>query len=258
MPPANAGGFLVVSNQINRMQRNLLSRLKLRTIGRAVLRPEECYWLRWLACYEAFQMPVLLQAYYSWRDQMLTPAQMRSHGISQGLPFLAHGGMWSDATLFAALMATIINAYGNQWKLLQCGVALSIGLAGSSIMHWGVYADNVLPETHVRDGAITTPGIVHFFYMAAGIAVTILFYTCTARLTRKAALSVSALILTHVVIGTHVPLRIWAKLVRPGWYPEQSVFDSTNAVTIVGIFGALCAGSMWALRSNSLPPIDKK
>jgi hypothetical protein len=203
--------------------------------------------LSWLAYYVGFVLPVILQGYESWRSGFLTPAQMLASGVATGLPFLAHTGMWSDVTLFAALMASIIALYAHQWKRRQWFAALIVGLIGSAVMHWW-YVQSPFPQAHVRDGMLTSVGILHFFYMAIGIAIVTLFYTSTAHLTLTAVSWITFLLVVHVVIGTLVPLKIWAKIAQPVWYPERMVFDTPTIFTITGVTAVLCAASLWALR----------
>jgi hypothetical protein len=173
---------------------------------------------------------------------------MQAHGVLKGLPFLAHTGMWSDVTLFAALMATIVTLYAPQWKIWQWGVALLVGIAVSATMHWGLYVHGSIPEAHVRDGMLTSAGVIHVFYMAIGFAVVILFYTCTTNLTPIIVSWVSVLLGVHVIIGTLVPLKIWAKLAHPVWYPEQLIFDIVTLCTIFGTAVIIWVASLWALR----------
>jgi hypothetical protein len=173
---------------------------------------------------------------------------MQELGVSKGLPFIAHTGMWSDVTLFAALMATILSMYASQWKIWQWGLALTIGFVCSAAMHWGLYVRGPFPEAHVRDGLVTSAGMVHFIYMAVGITMVILFYTCTANLAPAIVTSVSVLIVIHVVIGTLIPLKIWANVAHPIWYPDQPVLDMPTIITMLGVAAILWWASRWAVR----------
>ncbi len=176
------------------------------------------------------------------------PSQMQAHGVAHGLPFVAHGAMWSDATLFAATMATIMTLYAKQWKAWHWASALTFGLLISACMHWGVYVNGQLPGVHVRDGMVTSAGMIHFVYMAAGLAVVALFYLFTEKPNAVMVKWVSAVLILHTVIGNHVPLKIWAKFANPAWYPVDHIVDAPAAGTILGTVLTLCAASMWALR----------
>jgi len=206
----------------------------------------------WFGYFIAFVLPVLFQAYLSWRDGFLTPAQMQAHGVTQGLPFIAHGGMWSDATVFAVVMATILHKYASQWPARQWGIALLIGTLMSAAMHWGVYIHGSLPEAHVRYGAVTSAGLVHFLYMAASLAILILFYICTKNLTPMVLCCVSLFLLLHMIVGTHVVLKLWANIEHPTWYPAQPIVDITTTVTITTIALILLFASIWALLNSDV------
>lgn len=199
----------------------------------------------WLAYFAAFALPVLLQGYIAWSDGFLTPAQMQAHGIEHGLPFVAHGAMWSDATLFAGTMATVMTNYARQWKAWHWVVALALGLLASAGMHWGVYVNGVLPEAHVRDGTVTSVGIIHFFYMGIGLAVVVLFYLFTHKPNATLVKWVSILLVLHTMIGTHAPLKLWAKYANPAWYPVGTILDAPAIATVLGTILALWLGSKW-------------
>lgn len=175
---------------------------------------------------------------------------MQARGVPEGLPFIAHTGMWSDATLFAGIMATIMTVYSRHWGSWQWIVALAIGLLASAVMHWGIYVNGSIPEAHVRDGLVTSIGVVHFLYMAVGIAVVILFYTSTADFTAKALGWTSVLLFVHVIFGTLVPFKVWARIIRPAWYPDQPIFDAATVWTILTTGVMLLGAFVWARRSK--------
>jgi hypothetical protein len=156
--------------------------------------------------------------------------------------------MWSDATVFAAVMATILISYANQWTPWQWVGALSIGLVASALMHWGIYAKGSLPEAHVRNGAVTSTGLVHFLYMAISLGILGLFYVCTKGLTPTYLFGVSLFLVLHMIIGSHLILKAWANATHPSWYPIQPVIDLTAGITIVGVAVVLSGASWWAVR----------
>lgn len=190
----------------------------------------------WLA---AFVVPVLLQGMFAYWDDFLTPAQVIQHR-GQGLPFLAHGGMWSDILLFAPLMAYILGTYGGIWSSVEIVSALILGLAASVLMHYLVYVPGaiVLPEAHAHDGAPTMAGYIHIVYMAIGLAVIALFYFVTPIVAFAEAATVSAVLFVHVVIGTHAPFKIFVRIAEPTWYPVGPIIDNPGLITL-GIVGAV-------------------
>jgi len=206
------------------------------------------YMWTWLAYFAVFTLPVLLQGYIAWSDGFLTPAQMQAHGVAQGLPFVAHGAMWSDATLFAGTMATVMTNYARQWKARHWAISLAVGLVASAGMHWGVYVSGGLPEAHVRDGAVTSVGIIHFVYMGTGIAVVVLFYLFTDKPNPTTVKWVSILLVLHTIVGTHALLKLWATYTHPVWYPAGNILDAPAVATVLSTILALWLASRWALR----------
>jgi hypothetical protein len=218
--------------------------------------PRNARLLRWLAFYLAFAVPVFLQAYTAWQDGFLTPSQLQANGISKGLPFVAHGAMWSDATLLAGLMATIMVNYAHQWTVRQWATALALGSVVSAAMHWGLYVRGPLPEAHVHDGATTIAGWMHVPYMSFGLAVTMLFYVCTNLLNAAFVTFVSILLIIHTIVGVHIPLRIWARIATPSWYAGQPIVDTPAFCTVLGTIILVCAGQAFALRSRERPDLS--
>jgi hypothetical protein len=204
--------------------------------------------LRWLTFYLAFAVPVLLQGYTAWQDGFLTPSQLQANGIPEGVPFVAHGAMWSDATLLAGLMATIMVNYARQWTVRHWAIALALAIVVSAAMHWGLYIHGTLPEAHVRDGTTTIAGWIHLAYMSLGLAVVLLFYVCTNRLNTAFVTFVSILLVIHTIIGVHIPLRIWARVAGPSWYAGQPIVDAPAFCTVLGSIILVCAGQAFALR----------
>jgi hypothetical protein len=209
--------------------------------------------LRWFAYYVAFATPVLLQAYEAWQDEFLTPVQISANGIASGLPFIAHGGMWSDLTLFAGIMATIMTVYARQWTIGQWAAAVASGSVASAALHWGVYIHGPLPEAHVHDGVVTAAGWIHVLYMAFGLAVLMLFYFSSKKLSATFVTWISILLVVHTIIGVHLPLKIWAKIAAPSWYVGQPILDIPTFCTVLGTILLICGAQAFALRQTSAP-----
>jgi hypothetical protein len=206
--------------------------------------------LIWLLYFCSFVIPVILQGYLSWTNGFWTPGQMQERGTLVGLPFVAHTAMWSDATLFAALMSTIMVLYAPQWTFGQWMAALLVGFEASSAIHWSLYVRrSSFEQTHIRKGVLTPAGLIHVFYMGLGIAICLLFYMCTKNLSAVAVTLVSALLVIHVIIGTLIPLKVWASIKRPAWYPQELSFDVQTIAIIIGVAITVSIGSLWALRT---------
>ncbi len=167
-----------------------------------------------LKVFAAGEALVVLQALFSWFDGMLTPTQMRASGYDKGLPFLGHGGMWSDVVIVSPLIAAAVALYGATWSPDHIVVAVFVGLVCSILMHL-TYLGAKYPEAHVQFGELTTAGMVHVFYMAVAFAVLFLLYFGTVPLPASWFLwMTSVLLVIHIAVGTHVVLGI----VKPTWY----------------------------------------
>lgn len=198
----------------------------------------------------AFVAPVALQGLFARQDEFLTPGQVTQWG-RKGLPFVCHGGMWSDVIVFAPVMAFIISNHGAEWDEDWIMAAYVVGLVASYAMHQYVYVPlgKQIPEAHTHDGGLTNAGALHLLYMSAGIAVLGLFYLDTPALKAAEVWTVSGLLLVHFVIGTHVPLKTWIKHHPVEWYPRvTTVIDAPTAGTLGGLAVALVGLSFYALR----------
>jgi hypothetical protein len=130
-------------------------------------------------CLLFFEALVLLGGYLAYRDNFLTARQMvRNKGITNGLPFLAHGGMWGDFFLISPLLAIIVSRYATQWSGLQMFGSFLLGFFISFIMH-EQYKKIEIPESHVYGGKTTKAGEAHKLYMIIALSIIILFFFCT-------------------------------------------------------------------------------
>ena len=122
------------------------------------------------------------------------------------------------------------------------------GVLASMALHCGVYVKGSLPGLHTRDGVLTPAGYVHLIYMALAFAVLVLFYLCTRGLTPAVVLWSSTILLLHVIVGAHVPLRLWIRATHASWFPGEPLVDAAGGATIAATAMALVALSAWALR----------
>ena len=204
--------------------------------------------LFWI-CVAAFIAPVFLQAFFAYKDSFLTSRQVLRHW-GEGLPFLFHGGMWGDVFIVAWLMAYIIDRHHAAWTTFAMSLALVAGLLASEFMHEKVYTAGgiKIPEAHTHDGKLTAAGHLHSMYMGVGFAVLGLYYFATPGLGSREVWTVSGVLFAHMVIGTHIPFKIWVTLRRPRWYPKVPILDTAGALTLTGVGALLVAASVWALR----------
>ena len=167
------------------------------------------------------ELLVVLGAWYAYRDHFLTVREMQREGVTQGLPFLAHAGMWGDFFLVSPLIAYILLIYAPYWDIRQYGVAFIVGLSTSAGLHY-LYTKIEIPESHVRSGRLTRAGWVHFVYMTGAMMVLCLYYFCTPTLSYLSFIVTSVLIMVHVLLSNHIVLEI----VRPSWYGKHHYKDS--------------------------------
>ena len=199
-----------------------------------------------------FAFPVVLQGAFAYGDGFLTAKQV-AEGRGQGLPFLYHGGMWSDVVLFAPLMAYVISKHGREWNWWPPLAIFIVGFVASYAMqHMFAYrlAGLAIPEAHTHDSALTTAGWIHLGSMAAGIAVLALYYVATSNLERAEVWAISGLLFLHFVIGTHVPFRAWVTIRQPMWFPVGPIVDLNTGITLGGLAVVLALLSAWALRHS--------
>jgi hypothetical protein len=195
----------------------------------------------WLNVWTVSSFMVIAQGMAADRDGFCTSKQLKKRGI-QGLPFAYHGGMWADAFLFGPLVARLVEKYHHEWSVLAWILAFLLGTALSVVMHMMyIWGGRELPEAHTHDGKLTIAGWIHFMYMTLGFTIILLFYVGTDR-TPLATMVVSGLLLIHVTIGIHLPLRAWVKKAKPVWYPKvEQVLLPEHTYTLVGALAAVTA-----------------
>ena len=164
---------------------------------------------------------VLAGAVLAHKDKFFTVSQMREKGIAQGLPFIAHGGMWADLLIVSPLTAVIVSSFYSEWSQSQWVVALALGFAVSTILHY-IYTKIEIPESHVYGGSLTPAGWVHWAYMSVIVTVFVLLYFFTPSLSYIFFVIASVLLCLHVLISNHVILEI----ARPSWYGKSHFKDS--------------------------------
>lgn len=178
----------------------------------------------------AFEGLIALQGWLAWGEGFLTPRQLQLMRGTKGLPFLAHGGMWGDALIISPLVALIVAYYGTKWSPVEVTVAMLVGLVSSFAMH-ETYRKIPWPEAHVRHGYLTDAGWAHLVYMAAAFAVILLYFFHAPYTPWMWA--VSALLIVHVTVGTHVVLG----LLRPAWYPGRPLENAGTWSAVSGTAG---------------------
>jgi len=176
------------------------------------------------------------QGWLAWKYCMLTPWEMDYYLGKKGIPFLCHEGMWGDFFLISPLVAVIFSHYCIFWSFGRILSAVILGTIVSCGMHIS-YQTIPWAEAHVQDGKLTVAGKILSVYMTIAIAVFILFYFATPNVDHRLLWIVSALLIVHTILGTHVVLGI----VKPKWYPGDPLHSWGTwlpiAVVALGTFG---------------------
>ena len=161
---------------------------------------------------------------------------MQNRGFPQGIPLIAHAGVWGDLIVLTPLLAGIVGMYGNRWDAGDMLIAIAIGAAVTVGMGflWVNGAKNGLPEAHTYDGILTAAGLIHAFYMALAIAIIILFFFFSD-ISQGAATIVALVLAIHVVYGTHIVLG----LIGPTWYPARPHKELFTWIVILSTWGLL-------------------
>jgi hypothetical protein len=187
-----------------------------------------------------FEALVALQGVLAHRDSMLTIAEMHARGISQGLPFLWHLGMWGDALIVCPLAAFITGRYWSRWRAPDLQSAALIAIASSWALSW-LFTFGTTPEAHVLDQHLTLTGWVHAVYMAAAFTVFLQFLFFTEQVSKFTLRVTSALLVLHVFLGTHMMLGV-VQLVRPlDWYPAHPLASIPGWIML----GSLAIALAW-------------
>src|SRR6266404_1059592 len=175
---------------------------------------------------------VLTQAVLSYRDGFLSVSQMQGKVIDYGLPFLWHFGMWGDAFIISGLSAFVVGRYSRQWRVIDTILSGVFAFIISAFMSW-TYTFSIHPEAHVRDRRLTQVGLIHLIYMTIALTILIQFLFRTRQIRPVTIVTVSSLLLAHVLLGTHMVLGVIKWFAPLKWYPGRPL-RSIGGWTIIG------------------------
>ncbi len=168
------------------------------------------------------------------KNNFLTEAQMKGRGITQGLPFLAHGGMWGDFFIISPIVFCIVCTYSCLWRPEQILFSVIVGIIASAILHH-FYLLIETPESHVENGYLTLSGWIHFLYVIVVFSVLVLFYFFTPGMQYTHFIVASIFIIFHVLVSNHLILEI----IQPRWYGKSHFKDSLFILTFVTLVAVL-------------------
>ena len=175
-----------------------------------------------------------IQAYFAYRDNFLTVAEMRLRGIDQGLPFVWHFAMEGDLLLVSPLAAYLVGRYVHRWRFGSALVSLVVSFAAASALSY-FYTFSGMPEAHIQNHALTAAGVGHLFYMAFAFAVFTQFFFFTRDISERLLKAVSGLLVVHVFIGTHMMLGILGVAFPLDWYPGQPLKSPFGWITVTAV-----------------------
>lgn len=193
-----------------------------------------------LTTFFLFEFLVTIQTWLAYRDGFLTPSQMQESGINAGLPFIWHFGMWGDLLIISPLAAYIVGRFFRSWRVSRVVVSLIVAFALSGLMSWSYLSSNV-PEAHVQNHQLTSVGWVHLLYMAFALAIFVQFFLFTNDIPSALLRIVSALLVIHVFLGTHMVLGLYDLYHPLGWYPAQPLRSYQGW----GVIGAVATTLFW-------------
>ena len=194
---------------------------------------------------------VSLQAFLAYQDRFFTVAQMQERGISQGLPFIWHFGMWGDLVVISLLAAYVTGRYFGRWRLPWIMASLAVGFVAAGLMSW-LYTLSPMPETHIQSHGLTGAGWVHLFYMGIAIAVFTQFFFFSGNVSIALLRIVSVLLFVHVFFGTHMALGIFKLVFSLDWYPAQPLGSVFGWITLWAV-GFGLAWRNFGLRRAAYP-----
>ncbi len=193
--------------------------------------------MNWTAVAIAFGL-VMIQGLFAWWNGTLT----RSHGRKIHMPFLYHGGMWSDAFIMPfviGLTVDHIDTKFNVWSWLIAGAAL---LTITVLLHaaWGAnprrrYEEHMWTRTYNNHPILdlNMSGIVHIIFMAGSLTIVTLFLFSSN--SPRFNLWATAFLLT-----LHWPIAV----LLPGWVKRGNWLDPA---TILGTIGLISSTWSFAL-----------
>lgn len=161
----------------------------------------------------------------AWLQGMATPTQMQEEGIERGMPWFGHFGFMEVAIVVHPVLAW---ATARMWPLWQHHTAAVVGciivagyigyflqvtwsdMAGSS----DAWSDKGMPNE---------VGVVHILHMSIEIGIMLMILVSAAwyrEMPVAMFLGLLLVVLAHLFMGTHWPLKWWAPPWRPaggGW-----------------------------------------
>ena len=189
---------------------------------------------------------VALQAWLAFRDHFLSVSQMQGRGVSLGLPFAWHFGMWGDVFIVSPLAAYVVGRFTSTWRWRWILLSLTLGLAVAVAMSWSYILPDV-QEAHVQSHGLTPAGVVHLVYMAFAIAVLTQFLFFTENVPSRLLRAASGLLVIHVFLGTHMALGLLHLVIPLDWYSAQPL----KSIPGWSVIAMVAGGLIWRNAGNA-------
>ncbi len=195
---------------------------------------------------------VLVEGYLAYRNGMLAPSQAAvTYPGQHRLPFVCHGGMWSDVFIMTPLIGLIVGTCCGTWTFARVACMFVFGMLLSGGMH-ALYANAPFPDSLAWQGTGITPaGYVHLAYMGCAFGVLGLFYLCTPNPPPWLVVLCGLLLCGHCVIATHIPLGIINACHPIPWCPN--LINSPTFPTVLGGWTIIIALTIRIRRRSSRP-----
>ncbi len=174
------------------------------------------------------------------KNGMATPGQMLRQ-MTQGLPWIAHFGFWH---LLLVLQPVLAYATAEMWPLWQDHAAelvlcVLVGQWIGYLLQSAWSRDAGSSDAWSKNGLPNDAGIIHIMHTGPeiGIILMLLISAMFYGMSFPLFFGVLAIVVNHLIIGTHWPLRI----LFPGWHPEKlkQLYKPYTICFVIVVSGAL-------------------
>ena len=186
-----------------------------------------------ITVYAVLQAFWVLGALAAWRGHTFSVSQMLALGVTKGIPYVGHIGMWNDLFTIHPLLAIYAGIYWNQqWQWLTQWwftplVAASLAISWYANRMW-VQDRNIITtfagiaEDKIHStGTMSSVAWIHVPHMAIIITIFVMMglSITMGQVAWKFALGAAVLLLAHILMMQHP----WLRELNPSWNPFPSM-----------------------------------
>lgn len=177
---------------------------------------------------------VLLSILAAFGEKNGTRSQQISRGVTDGLPFTRHLGVWSDFIIMPFVLGTIWQ-FRNDWSSTSIIISLLVG-CGAAIFFMNVlWVKQAKQEQHLLGPkGVTLSGYLYEPYFVIALTLIILFFANTTSKSFPDELFVALLLAIHVLVG-----------VIGVNYMKEGKGDLGGWLTVIGCWAALICAVIW-------------